>query len=355
MQENKNNKTVWIISGVAVVILLSVFAFIILSGNKATSVAPDNSGKISFPSLNFNNILNFSDGENTSNSSEIDENINQDEVLLVWDKPALGAQVMDDKSVVFVDRATGDINTSAYPYTSTQKVGSVSQGCLDAKFSTNAKQVLVLCSSGLYLWADSRFVFINQTAFDFDFIHNTSDFVFLSKTTSGTDVYISKQNKITLLYSLPLSEVSLLPSNKDYIYITEKPGTPSQKLFVYSFKNKDLYFVGDLAVSGVGVYQKNFIKEKCVNYNEATNVCFGQNFDSFDFTSWRKGSVSSVDRAYLYLLSDNKYVDSGALSRTLDTYKVGINSTSSQIYLIDKNTDNLFITGMDQLLRETEE
>ena len=46
--------------------------------------------KISFPVFKFNNILDFLT-EKTPSGSEIDENINQDEVLFV-DKSTLGAK-----------------------------------------------------------------------------------------------------------------------------------------------------------------------------------------------------------------------------------------------------------------------
>ena len=316
MQENNNKKKIIIISAV-VVVLLFIFAYVLLSSNTTPTTNNTNTGeqnKPIFPDFSFGNIFNNSEDINSdSGDNTVSVNVNASNVFSVWQGDTLGAVTLDDASVMFIDKKTGEIRVSTYPYTSSSVVDTISGGCFDAKISQTGKKALISCPDGLYIWGDSRFTFIDQAAFDFDFIGNSND----------------------------------------YVYITEKPNGRSEKLFVYSFKNKDFYYVGDLAIQNIFPFQKNFSKEKCFTYDMDFNFCFGVGLDNFNFTSWRKGLISSVDQAFAYSFINAEYVGVGLLSQNIDTIKTGYNATSGDAYMIDKNTLDLFVVNMAQFVEAT--
>jgi hypothetical protein len=356
MQENNNNTKKIIIISVVAVILLSVFAYVLLS--KGSAPATNNTNNTTqnnpvFPDFSFANIFGGV-GEETSNNTEINTtNLTASNVFKVWEGETLGASTLDDASVIFIDKKTGEIRVSAYPYTSSSVVDTISGGCFDAKISSTGKKALISCPDGLYIWGDSRFTFIDQTAFDFDFIGGGNDYVYLSANTNGFVLVQNKAGKTSILGGLSLRDVTILKSDEGYVYITEKPNGRSEKLFVYSFKNKDFYFVGDLATQNISPFQRNYSKEKCFTYDTDFNFCFGIDLENFNFTNWRKGLISSVDQAFAYSFTDAEYVGVGLLSQNIDTLKTGYNATSGDAYLIDKNTSDLFVVNMAQFVEAT--
>lgn len=356
MQENNNKKKIIIISAV-VVVLLFIFAYVLLSGNTTTTTNNTNNAtqnKPIFPDFSFSNIFNSSEDVNTGNGDNTTSvNVNANNVFSVWQGDTLGAVTLDDASVMFVDRKTGEIRVSAYPYTSSSVIDTISGGCFDVKISQSGKKALISCPDGMYVWGDSRFTFIDQAAFDFDFIGNSNDYVYLSANSNGFVLNQNKTSKTSTLGGLSLRDVNILKTDDNYVYITEKPNGRSEKLFVYSFKNKDFYYVGDLATQNIFPFQKNFSKEKCFTYDMDFNFCFGVGLDNFNFTNWRKGLISSVDQAFAYSFVDAEYLGVGLLSQNIDTIKTGYNATSGDAYMIDKNTSDLFVVNMAQFIEAT--
>lgn len=356
MQENNNKKKIIIISAV-VVVLLFIFAYVLLSSNTTPTTNNTNTGeqnKPIFPDFSFGNIFNNSEDINSdSGDNTVSVNVNASNVFSVWQGDTLGAVTLDDASVMFIDKKTGEIRVSTYPYTSSSVVDTISGGCFDAKISQTGKKALISCPDGLYIWGDSRFTFIDQAAFDFDFIGNSNDYVYLSGNSNGFILNQNKAGKISTLGGLSLRDVNILKTDNNYVYITEKPNGRSEKLFVYSFKNKDFYYVGDLAIQNIFPFQKNFSKEKCFTYDMDFNFCFGVGLDNFNFTSWRKGLISSVDQAFAYSFINAEYVGVGLLSQNIDTIKTGYNATSGDAYMIDKNTLDLFVVNMAQFVEAT--
>ncbi len=355
MQENNNTKKIIIISVVAVV-LLSIFVYVLLSRGPAPVANNTNNATQNnpiFPDFSFANIFGGADEEIPSDTETNTANLTASNVFKVWDGETIGAATLDDASVMFIDKKTGEIRLSAYPYTSSSVVDTVSGGCFDAKISHTGKKALISCQDGLYVWGDSRFTFIDQSAFDFDFIGSSNDYVYLSATANGFTLIQNKAGKALSLGGLSLRDVVILKSDENYIYITEKPNGMSEKLFVYSFKNKDFYYVGDLATQNIFPFQQSYSKEKCFTYDIDFNFCFGVGLENFNFTNWRKGLISSVDQAFAYSFTDAEYVGVGLLSQNIDTLKTGYNATSGDAYLIDKNTSDLFVVNMAQFVEAT--
>lgn len=355
MQENTNKNKI-IIAGVVVFVLILSAIYFIFSNNSApaTTHTGTTENTLTFPEFSFKNIFSDEVSVEGGTTDSIVNSSNIDQLVKVWGGRTLGAGIMDNGDILFLD-ISGEIRQSSSPYTSTNIVSNVKAGCLSAKFSNSGKRALVLCLDGLYLWGDSRFTAIDSNAFDYDFIGSGEDFVYLSGTQEGFNTFVSLGGKISQLSGLHLHEVTILSADSSYVYISEKPNGRSQKLFVYSFKNKDFYYLGDLALDNIGPFQQNYVKEKCVNYTNILNFCLASNFDDFNYTAWRKGLVSSNDQVFAFSFERNKYAEVGVLSERLDTLSIGANATSSLIYSIDKNTLNLFVLHSGQLLEATNE
>lgn len=354
MQNDNLKKKILISGGVLIVFIIIFSLYLIFKGGDTVQTTQNNDNKINFPSLSFSNKL-LLDNSNSEESDGLENSNELKDIYLVWGGQSIGATSLDDGSVVFVDKTSGELRKSSGPsYEDTNLVATLRPNCLSAKVSVSGSVALILCEDGLYLWSNARLSIINQNAFDYEFIKGSNDFVFFVRSSSGTEIYLSKQNKITKLYTLPLFEITTLGADVDYVYISEKPAA-SQNLFVYSFKNKDLYFIGDLNSQGFGLYQKGYVKEKCANFNESSNLCFFNSPESFNSTAWRKGVFSSKDSVYFYSLVDQKYTLNTNLSKVIDAVSVNYNSNGGIVDVIDKNTLNLFVIKSDELLQEHEQ
>lgn len=356
MQEENNNTKKIVIIGAIVVILLAIFAYVLIFKNTApatnnTSNTTEN--KPLFPELSFNNIFGGEEDVVTSDTDLNQADVAANNVFKVWGGETLGANVLDDGSIMFVDKKTGELKRSVYPYDTSESIDNTSTNCFDAKVSETGKRALLSCSDGFYVWGDSRFTFVDRAVFDFDFIGSTDDYVYMSGTQNGFVLYQNKLGKVTALGDMSLRDVTILKTDNNYVYISEKQNGRSQKLFVYSFKNKDFYYVGDLATQNISPFQQNYTKEKCFTYDVDFNFCFGRFFDSFDLVAWRKGLITLSDQAFAYHFPESEYIGVGTLSTTIDTVKTGHNATSGDAYMIDKNTSNLFIVNMAQFVEAT--
>lgn len=354
MQNDNLKKKILIGGGVFIVFIIIFSLYLIFKGGNTVQTTQNNDNKINFPSLSFGNKM-LLDNSDSEESDKLGASNELKDVYLVWAGQTIGAASLDDGSVAFVDKASGELRKSSGPnYEDTSLITTLRPNCFSAKISNPGSVVLILCEDGLYLWSNSRLSILNQNAFDYEFIKGSNDFVFFVRSSYGTEIYLSKQNKITKLYTLPLFEITALGADADYIYISEKPAA-SQNLFVYSFKNKDLYFIGDLNSQGFGLYQKGYVKEKCANLNESSNLCFFNSPESFNSTAWRKGVFSSKDSVYFYSLVDQKYTLNTNLSKVIDAVSVNYNSNGGIVDVIDKNTLNLFVIKSDELLQEHEQ
>ncbi len=202
---------------------------------------------------------------------------------------------------------------------------------------------------------------------------------YLISTTEGSRGYaysIAKKTS-TELFSIPLRDVHVLWGEPVYVYTTP---THTQVGYVYELEGSEMRYVteGEVGlmafrygneavvtkkVSGTtgGYFWLSSIEataeeislggpvipEKCVSFETDFWCAVPENIDSEFPDSWYKGTVSLSDSLWRITASgesatveSNFFAESG---RQIDVLKIGIDSFSTYLYLINKNDNTLWL------------